>query len=184
MKIYGPNSLDLTECIKFTFALKRRDITKMNFYCYDPLRARYNCEQIRTDVPSTLFPQRNLQVSGVEPEYLDDRGQDPKRKCEDPGDKYICNTQTEQEAYITHNIITDCFGGLETLDVFPEFSVNHTFYPFAFFNGRELDVEAKCVMKVHFDYNLRQDQVVNVMVRSANLTTYWDVKYHVGPCFS
>ena len=62
--------------------------------------------------------------------------------------------------------------------------MNHTFYPFAFFNGRELDVEAKCVMKVHFDYNLRQDQVVNVMIRSANLTTYWDVKYHVGPCFS
>ena len=130
----------------------------MNFYCYDPLRGRYNCEQIRTDLVSTLFPNnRRLQVSAVEPEYLDDRDQDPKRKCEDPGDKYICNYQNEQEAYFDNMIITDCFGGLETLDVFPEFAINHTFYPFTFFDNGVLNKEAKCVMKVHFDYNLRKD---------------------------
>ena len=92
IKIHGPNSLDLTECIKFTFQLKRSDVTKMNFYCYDPLRATYNCEQIRSDVPSSLFPSRNLQSEAIEAGYLDDRDKDPKRKCEDPGDKYICNT--------------------------------------------------------------------------------------------
>jgi hypothetical protein len=44
MKIYGPESVDLAECIKFTFMLTRNEVTKMNFYCYDPLKAMYNCE--------------------------------------------------------------------------------------------------------------------------------------------
>lgn len=75
-------------------------------------------------------------------------------------------------------------GAMETLDLFPEFAINHTFYPWKFFTDGQLDTEARCLFKVHFDYDLREDQVNSLIFRSQNLTTYWDVKYHVGPCFS
>ena len=74
---------------------------------------------------------------------------------------------------------------METLELFPEFATNATFYPWYFLdiNG-QIDPEARCIFKVHFDYDLREDQVVSLLFRSENLTTYWDVKYHVGPCYS
>jgi hypothetical protein len=68
LKIFGPISADVAECIKFTFMLTMEEVTRMNYYCYDPLTARYTCQQIRAD----LIPRR-LQVSAPEPEYLDDR---------------------------------------------------------------------------------------------------------------
>jgi hypothetical protein len=99
-------------------------------------------------------------------------------------DYYICNSQTEQDLAYPSKIITDCMGAMETLDLFPEFAINHTFYPWKFFTDGQLDTEARCLFKVHFDYDLREDQVNSLIFRSQNLTTYWDVKYHVGPCFS
>jgi hypothetical protein len=55
-------------------------------------------------------------------------------------------------------------GAMETLELFPEFAINHTFYPWKFFNRADeepyenvLDTEARCLFKVHLDYDLRED---------------------------
>jgi hypothetical protein len=80
-----------------------------------------------------------------------------------------------------------------TLELIPETAVNVTFFTSMFFEELEdeegnktvkLNEEARCYTKIHFDYNLRKDQVVKLLFRSENLTHYYDVKVHAGPCFS
>ena len=86
--------------------------------------------------------------------------------------------------YYPYQIENSCFGGLDPIDLRAEESYNVTFNPEVFFQGDELDEERKCYTKVHFDYNLRKDQVVRVVFSSWNATRYWDIRYHVGPCWS
>lgn len=73
---------------------------------------------------------------------------------------------------------------MEPLDLQAETAYNISFYPQTFFKGSAINREVRCITKIHFDYNLRRDQVVNLLFRSYNLTRYWDVQYHFGPCFS
>lgn len=43
VKIKGPYTETVAECAGLTLAIKDEDVTKMNFYCYDPLQAIFIC---------------------------------------------------------------------------------------------------------------------------------------------
>lgn len=46
IKVTGPYSDILAECAGQTMALKDSEVTKMNYYCYDPLTAVFLCNPV------------------------------------------------------------------------------------------------------------------------------------------
>jgi len=91
LRIRGEYAEEVVNCTKTTYTISDRYASKINYYCYDPLKAEFVCATQATSTrllssyePSA--PSRALQS------YLDDRDKDPTRQCSDIQDKYVCNT--------------------------------------------------------------------------------------------